>query len=72
MARLLRTDTGYATPDGLWTVEPVVMGDSPRSKGQREWSLRRVDGSLVGGRPSKIFDALWRVRDYLDEVQKEN
>lgn len=76
MAHLTRTETGYATKDGRWTVEPAVMGSGVTgwaggrgwSQGRREWVLTDTTGKIrlgVGGSRT-IVQAVWRARDIID------
>jgi hypothetical protein len=76
-AHLKRTATGYASPDGRWTVEPVTMGAGSTgwaggrgwSNGRREWRLtdttERATLSRYGNPHTIVLDALWRVRDVI-------
>jgi len=75
--RLKRTETGYASHDGRWLVEPVTMGAGSTgwaggrgwSQGRREWRVTDTTGRAVlssyGPRHSLVLDALWRVRDLI-------
>ena len=75
MTRLTRTATGYATSDGRWTVEPVVMNDSPRSKGHRAWHVTDTTGQArlgaYSGRPSRTVDRLYEARDLIEAHMKQ-
>ncbi len=78
MATLKRTETGYATADGRWTVEPVTMGEGVNgnrgwSKGKREWRITDTTSQAtlgMYGRPSLVVPALWRARDIIDYHQE--
>lgn len=68
-ATLRRTPAGrYLSADGRWIVAPVMMGDSPRSKGHRCWQLIDTTGQadLGGGRTARVYDRLDIVRDVID------
>lgn len=63
---LTKTETGYATKDGRWTVEPVTMGDGPRNKG-REWRVTDTHGKaeLRRGGHTLTVHALYAARDLI-------
>lgn len=75
MATLTKTETGYATTDGRWTVTPVTMGAGVTgwaggkgwSNGRREWQLTDTTGQAsFGGRPTKIVQRLYEARALID------
>lgn len=78
--RLTKTEAGYATRDGRFTVEPTTVGTGVTgwaggrgwSNGHREWLVTDTTGkarlSQHGGAQA-VVDALWRARDLIGAVE---